>query len=100
LTLSVRIGTIPVMTQHHDILRELDEYAALAKVDPSTVCRKATGNPRLRERLAKRIERMSADADRLRKYMAENPPVESGSGSLACDNNVPASTDDCKGGAA
>jgi len=96
----VRIGTVRAMTHHQDILRELDEYAALAGIDASTVCRKATGNPRLRERLAKRIARTVEDIERLRQFMADNPPVKSGSGLLACESDVGDERNDCKGGAA
>ena len=70
----VPIGTVLVMAEHYDIIRELDAYAEKAGVDASTVCRKATGNPRLRERLARRIDRMAEDEGRLRAYMASNPP--------------------------
>jgi len=86
------------MTQHQDILRELDAYAKAVGIDTSTVCRKATGNPRLHERLARRLQSLSRDAERLRKFMVENPPVKPGSGqSLACPEQVGTSAPRCKG---
>lgn len=66
------IGTLLDM-QNHDIIRDLEEYSSEAGVAVSTVCRNATGNPRLYERLKRRIDRTQADVDALRKYMIENP---------------------------
>ena len=62
------------MNIQHEIIHELDVYAEKSGVDASTVCRKATGNPRLRERLEARIDRVQSDVDRLRKFMMDNPP--------------------------
>jgi len=73
------------MNSHHDILRELDAYADAAGIEVSTVCRKATGNPRLRERLAARLSRVEMDVERLRGFMAANPPV-------SAEGSSPAST--------
>ena len=92
MTRTVRIGTICGMSKHHDILRELDEYAAQAGVEVSTVCRKATGNPRLHQRLASRIRRTAADVERLRKFMADNPPVSHEAVSGPGNNVTPATT--------
>jgi hypothetical protein len=85
------------MTNHSDILRELDAYAKAVGIDASTVCRKATGNPRLRERLANRIKRTAQDIERLRQFMANNPPVQSGSVSLACPDHLVAKENNFKG---
>ena len=63
------------MSKHHDILRELEAYAEAADCDPKAVCRKATGNPRLHDRLKRRIERLENDISALRDFMAKNPPV-------------------------
>ena len=61
------------MSNNQNIIRELDQYCEVAKVAVSTVCRKATGDPRLRDRLAYRIEKTDADIEALRKFMADNP---------------------------
>lgn len=68
------IGTLWRM-DNHDIIRDLEEYSSKAGVAVSTVCRNATGNPRLYDRLKRRIDRTQADVDALRKYMIENPSV-------------------------
>jgi ferritin-like metal-binding protein YciE len=68
------IGTMHVMNNHHDILAELDQYAHDTKDSVSAICRKATGNPRLRERLERRLDRVRRDVERLRKFMDSNPP--------------------------
>ena len=57
----------------HDIIRRVEEYAASAGIRPETVCRAATGNPRLFPRLKKRVELVEADVERLDKHMRENP---------------------------
>jgi hypothetical protein len=64
------------MNTHHDILRELEAYAEAADTDPKAVCRKATGNPRLHDRLIRRIERLETDISALRDFMASNPPAD------------------------
>jgi DNA-binding MurR/RpiR family transcriptional regulator len=66
------------MDQIDKLLSEVDEYAAAHGIQPATVCRLATGNPRLRDRMIRRAEQLSADVERLRSYMVSNPPsVES-----------------------
>lgn len=57
----------------HSIIRRVEEYAALAGIRPETVCRAATGNPRLFPRLKKRVELVEADVERLDRHMRENP---------------------------
>jgi ferritin-like metal-binding protein YciE len=71
----VPIGTYESMTYHHDILAELDEYARRADTTPPSVCRRATGNPRMFERLKRRLERTDEDIARLREFMEANPPA-------------------------
>jgi len=61
------------MSIHYHIIQEIDEYAAKAGLEPSTVCRNATGNPRLRERLLRRLEQADADMEKLRAFMEKNP---------------------------
>ena len=66
-------GTVRDMDHLHDTLRRVEEYAAAAGVSPASVCRAATGNPRLFERLKRRAEYQSEVIDILEKHMAENP---------------------------
>lgn len=61
------------MGNSHDILRELDEYAKKRGVEVSTVCRNATGNPRLRDRLENRIGQIEKNISALREYMSKHP---------------------------
>ena len=77
------IGTIFRMEQVEELLSEIDAYAALNGIQPETVCRLATGNPRLRDRLLRRSERLAADIERLRSYMSNKTPSESAPSSEA-----------------
>ena len=88
MTRNVPFGNILVMRANSNIIDELDRYAAATGLAASTVCRKATGNPRLRDRLESRLARTNDDVAALRRFMSENPPVKSGSGSLACVNQI------------
>jgi ferritin-like metal-binding protein YciE len=42
-------------------------------MEPGTVCRKATGNPRLFERLERRLAQTQADMERLEAFMKSHP---------------------------
>lgn len=66
------------MSCHHDIIREVAEYCEAANVAASTVCRNATGNPRLLDRLRRRLMRSDADIRALREYMKLNPVAPAG----------------------
>jgi hypothetical protein len=56
------------------IIAELDAYCAQVGMKQSTVCQNALGNARLYERMKRRIDQYAADANKLRAYMAANPP--------------------------
>jgi hypothetical protein len=56
------------------IIAELDAYCAKVGMKQSTVCQNALGNARLYERMKRRIDQYAADAQKLRAYMAANPP--------------------------
>ncbi|WP_089850449.1 hypothetical protein [Salipiger marinus] len=58
------------MDKHHDFLTELEEYSREMKVSPATVCRAATGNPRLYGRLVTRIRQTQAQIDKIKAEMA------------------------------
>ena len=57
------------------IISELDDYCAKTGMRPTTVCQNALGNARLYERIKRRIEQYAREAERLRAYMAANPPT-------------------------
>lgn len=61
------------MDKLHETLRRVEEYAERAGVTPQSVCRAATGNPRLYERLRRRRETLRETLDRLEQHMRENP---------------------------
>jgi hypothetical protein len=63
------------MDHLHETLRRVEEYAAAAGTSPDSVCRAATGNPRLFERLKRRAEYQTEVIAILNKHMAENPIV-------------------------
>jgi ferritin-like metal-binding protein YciE len=67
----------------HEILRRVEAYAKASGVTPDKVCRAATSNPRLYERLKRRAEQTQADVERLEKHMRENPPAIKRGGSGA-----------------
>lgn len=57
------------------IIAELDAYCAKVGMKQSTVCQNALGNARLYDRMKRRIDQYAADAQKLRAYMAANPPA-------------------------
>lgn len=75
---SVPIGTLRGMESAKHILTELNEYSAATGLDPKIVCRRATNNPRLYERLISRIDRLDTDVEALRRFMSENPAQSEG----------------------
>lgn len=61
------------MSDIHQFISELDEYCAKARLEASTVCRRARNNPRLYDRIKNRAEMLDEDIRAIRKWMAENP---------------------------
>lgn len=58
------------------ILPAVDAYAERHRVEPATVVRRATGNPRLYDRLKKRVAKMEEDIERIARFMADNSSVD------------------------
>jgi ferritin-like metal-binding protein YciE len=58
------------MDEYHDILRELKEFEERTSISASAVCRKATGNPRMYERLVRRIEQTQEQVSAIRAEMS------------------------------
>lgn len=56
------------------IIEELDDYSARTGLKPTTICQNALGNALFYERIKRRVERYRDEAERLRRYMADNPP--------------------------
>lgn len=58
------------------IIPAVEAFAARHGVLPSTVVRKATGNPRLYDRLKDRAARVEEDIARIARFMADNQSVD------------------------
>ena len=61
------------MKSVHEIISAVSRYAERLGIAPETVARKATGNPRLIERMERRSEQLAEDVVRLEKFMKDNP---------------------------
>lgn len=60
------------------IIAELDAYCERVGMKQTTVCQNALGNARLYARMKRRIDQYASDAQKLRAYMAANPPEPAG----------------------
>lgn len=60
------------------LISEIECYAAERHVAPATVTSRAVGNSRLYRRLKDGKSCTLSVAERLRKYMADNPPSSEG----------------------
>jgi murein L,D-transpeptidase YafK len=69
----VIIDTKTIMTELQTLLSDVAAYAKRANVQPASVCRSATNDPRKYDRLKRRIEITKADIAKIRSFMAENP---------------------------
>lgn len=61
------------MTDLHELITEIDSYCAARGIKPDTLCRMATNNARLYDRLHRRAEKTVSDMAAIRDYMAANP---------------------------
>lgn len=59
-----------------ELLQNLDEYCLKTGLAASTVCVRALGDSRFVGRHQRRLTQIDKDGDRLRAYMAQNPPPE------------------------
>ncbi|WP_442772702.1 hypothetical protein [Paenirhodobacter enshiensis] len=60
----------------NDFLEEITTYCAMAGISPSTLGVRAIGNSRFVDRLRRRVEKTQADVQRVRAYIAANPPPQ------------------------
>jgi len=60
------------------LIHLIEKYCREAGISPATLGVRAAGNSRLYERLRRRKERDAEVAEKVRRYIAENPPVEAG----------------------
>lgn len=56
------------------IMDELANYCAQVGCKASTICVKVLNDSRYPKRHARRLEVLARDAEKLRRYMADNPP--------------------------
>ena len=57
------------MAEHYDILEELKDFERRTSISPAAVCRKATGNPRMFERLVRRLKQTKEQVAAIRAEM-------------------------------
>lgn len=53
---------------------EIERYCAATGLKPSTVCVRAVNDSRYLHRHLRRLEVLERDREKIRRYMAENPP--------------------------
>lgn len=58
---------------HETILEELEDYCRATGLKPSTVCVRALNDSRYVARHQRRLNALNRDANKIRKYMADNP---------------------------
>lgn len=59
---------------YETIIDELHGYCAKIGLKPSTVCVRALNDSRYVQRHTRRIEALNRDAEKIRRYIAANPP--------------------------
>ena len=59
---------------HETILQELEEYCCATGLKPSTVCVRALNDSRYVARHKRRLDALDRDAEKIRRYMRDNPP--------------------------
>lgn len=63
------------MYQIQPTISRIEAYAEAAGIMPETVCRRATNNPRLFDRLKRRAQDLEYDLARIEAYMRDNPVI-------------------------
>ena len=61
------------MHQIHDVISRIEAYASAAGIQPETVVRRATNNPRLFDRLKRKAASLDADIEKIEAHMREHP---------------------------
>lgn len=59
-----------------EIIAEIDAYSRKTGLKHSTICQHALGNALFYERINRRAEALDGQVEKLRAYMAANPPAE------------------------
>ncbi|NAZ37183.1 hypothetical protein [Rubellimicrobium sp. CFH 75288] len=63
-----------MLTDREALIEEVRAYCAAAGIEASTLGVRALGNSRFFDRFLRRAEQEAEAAEKLRAYMAENPP--------------------------
>lgn len=63
--------------EHEPLIDLIESYCRESGISPATLGVRAAGNSRLYERLKRRKERDAEVAERVRKYISDNPPPSS-----------------------
>lgn len=63
-----------------EIIAKIERYSAMTGLKVSTICQKAFRNPHYLDRLNSRLDRLKDEAERLDRFMAENPPAQTPEG--------------------
>ncbi|MBS8227125.1 hypothetical protein [Vannielia litorea] len=71
------------MTEQTNITEEVRRYCEDAGIAPSTLSLRALGNGRFFERKKRRDIKDAEDSEKLRAYMAQNPPQKQSDGETA-----------------
>lgn len=59
-----------------EIIAEIDAYSRRTGLKHSTICQHALGNALFYERINRRADQLDDQVERLRAYMASNPPAQ------------------------
>lgn len=62
------------VVMEQDLVSEIQDYCRSVGISPSTLSVRVLGNSRFFDRLNRRAEKLADDAEKIRAYMAENPP--------------------------
>lgn len=60
----------------HELISDIEAFSARTGMRADLVCRKATGNPYLLDRLHKRVRQTEIDAERIHKFIATYVPKD------------------------
>jgi hypothetical protein len=63
--------------EHKSLLTEITEYCEAAGIQPSTLGVRVLGNSRFLDRLTRKLGKIEEDEQKLRAFMAANPPQRS-----------------------
>ncbi|KGM50646.1 hypothetical protein [Pseudooceanicola atlanticus] len=58
------------------LIKDVEEYCDAARISPATLAVRVLNNSRYFDRLRKKLEREEDAEERLRRYMADNPPPD------------------------